>query len=111
MLPAANGRDLNTPVGARRNIAHHYDLSNDLFAAFLDETMTYSSAQFEPGERRDCANLATAQRRKIDRLLDECRVGSGTRLLEIGSGWGELAIRGRSTGRRGGHDHAVPGAA
>ena len=98
VLPAANGRDLNTPGGARSNIAHHYDLSNDLFAAFLDETMTYSSAQFEPGERRDRANLATAQRRKIDRLLDECRVGSGTRLLEIGSGWGELAIRAAQRG-------------
>ena len=79
----------NDRTGARRNIARHYDLSNELFAAFLDESMTYSSALFddftEPFE--------TAQRRKIDRLLDATRVGSSTRVLEIGTGWGELALR------------------
>jgi len=86
-LPA--GEDNNRP-GARRNIARHYDLSNDLFAAFLDETMTYSSALFAAGFDEP---LATAQRRKIDRLLDVAGVGAGTRVLEIGTGWGELAIR------------------
>jgi len=85
----------NDRDGARRNIARHYDLSNDLFAAFLDETMTYSSALFADGAD-EC--LARAQERKIDRLLDATGVGPGSRLLEIGTGWGELALR---AGRRG----------
>ena len=83
----------NTLVGARRNIARHYDLSNDLFALFLDESMTYSSAWFEPGD-----TLEQAQSRKIDRLLDATGVGLGTRLLEIGTGWGALAIRAAQRG-------------
>jgi cyclopropane-fatty-acyl-phospholipid synthase len=80
--------DDNTRRGARRNIARHYDLSNDLFALFLDQSMTYSSAWFEPGD-----TLEDAQARKIDRLLDAANVGAGTRVLEIGTGWGSLAIR------------------
>lgn len=91
-----------TPDGARRNIHHHYDLSNDLFALFLDETMTYSSGLFAAGaDGRPVAAehlLAGAQRRKIDRLLDRAAVGPGTRLLEIGTGWGELAIRAAARG-------------
>ncbi len=100
-------RHRNTRSGSRRNITHHYDLSNELFALFLDPTMTYSSALFESGiagtsphfvagppHRADCPELLErAQVRKIDRLLDEAAVGPGTRLLEIGTGWGELAIR------------------
>lgn len=84
---------------AQRNIAEHYDLSNDLFAEFLDETMTYSSALFEhlPASWDD---LPTAQQRKIDRLLDLAGVGPGTRLLEIGTGWGELCIRAAYRGAR-----------
>jgi cyclopropane-fatty-acyl-phospholipid synthase len=92
-------------AGARQNVRQHYDLSNDLFALFLDETMTYSAALFEsddagapvtassgaPGDA--LSSLAAAQRRKIDRLLDVTGTGPGTRLLEIGTGWGELAIR------------------
>jgi cyclopropane-fatty-acyl-phospholipid synthase len=83
----------NTVEGARRNIHRHYDLSNELFATFLDESLTYSAALFsgEPYGADD--DLADAQRRKVDRLLDVAGVGEGTRLLEIGSGWGELAIR------------------
>ena len=82
---------------ARRDVAAHYDLSNDLFAEFLDETMTYSSALFArlPASWPE---LADAQRRKIDRLLDAAGVGPGTRLLEIGTGWGELAIRAAARG-------------
>jgi cyclopropane-fatty-acyl-phospholipid synthase len=89
--------DKQTREGARRNIGRHYDLSNDLFALFLDETMTYSSAVFDtaadgtPVASADL--LAQAQHRKIDRLLDRAGVGPGCRLLEIGTGWGELAIR------------------
>jgi cyclopropane-fatty-acyl-phospholipid synthase len=78
----------NTPAGARANIHRHYDLSNDLFAAFLDESMTYSAAWFEPGD-----DLHTAQLRKIDAVLDYAEVGPGSRVLEIGTGWGELAVR------------------
>ncbi len=86
----------NDPTGSRRNIARHYDLSNQLFSLFLDETMTYSAAMFEePGE-----TLARAQARKIDRLLDATRVGAGSTVLEIGTGWGELAIRAARRGAR-----------
>ena len=83
----------NTRHGARRNIARHYDLSNELFALFLDESMTYSSAWFEPG-----ATLEAAQLAKIDRLLDATRVGPTTRVIEIGTGWGALAIRAAQRG-------------
>lgn len=87
----------NSRAHARRNIADHYDLSNELFAEFLDETMTYSSALFDtlPASHDD---LATAQRRKIDRLLDAARVGPGSRVLEIGTGWGELCLRAAQRG-------------
>jgi cyclopropane-fatty-acyl-phospholipid synthase len=78
----------NTAENSRSNISRHYDLSNELFEAFLDETMTYSSAWFEPGD-----DLHGAQLRKIDGILDLARVRSGMRVLEIGSGWGALAIR------------------
>ncbi|CAL9316990.1 Tuberculostearic acid methyltransferase UfaA1 [Streptomyces sp. SudanB148_2056] len=87
----------NTPDGSRNNISRHYDLSNDLFAAFLDETLTYSSAVFR-GFPADWSLLAAAQHRKIDRLLDLAEVGEGTRMLEIGTGWGELALRAAARG-------------
>lgn len=89
----------NTPEGSRDNISHHYDLSNELFSLFLDDTLSYSSALFR-GFPADASLLAAAQHRKIDRLLDEARVGPGTRLLEIGTGWGELAIRAAERGAR-----------
>jgi len=89
----------NTVEGARENIHRHYDLSNELFQLFLDESMTYSSALFDSdptiGHPDD---LTAAQHRKIDRLLDVAGVGEGTRLLEIGTGWGELAIRAAERG-------------
>jgi len=83
----------NTKLGARRNIERHYDLSNELFALFLDESMTYSCARFAPGD-----SLEHAQLRKIDELLDAAGVGLGTRLLEIGTGWGALAVRAAQRG-------------
>ena len=86
----------NTPTGARENIHRHYDLSNELFELFLDPTLTYSAAWFEPGD-----DLRTAQLRKIDGILDLARVGPGMRVLEIGSGWGGLAIR--AAAERGAH--------
>lgn len=94
--PRPPAEEDNDPTGSRRNISRHYDLSNDLFASFLDPTMTYSSALFEePGE-----TLEAAQARKIDRLLDAARVGAGSRVLEIGTGWGELALRAARRGAR-----------
>jgi cyclopropane-fatty-acyl-phospholipid synthase len=83
----------NSVEGARRNIHHHYDLSNDLFASFLDESLTYSSAVFSGEPSTSAEPLADAQARKIDRLLDAANIGRGTRVLEIGTGWGELSIR------------------
>jgi cyclopropane-fatty-acyl-phospholipid synthase len=77
----------NTPEGAARNIARHYDLSNELFALFLDDTMTYSCAIFEPGD-----TLETAQRRKYEALAELADVAPGHRVLEIGTGWGGMAI-------------------
>ncbi|MEJ7630362.1 MAG: cyclopropane-fatty-acyl-phospholipid synthase family protein [Nocardioidaceae bacterium] len=87
----------NTPHGARSNISAHYDMSNELFATFLDETMTYSSAWFADPEHEP---LESAQTRKIDGILDYAGVGAGTRVLEIGSGWGSLAIRAAQRGAR-----------
>lgn len=94
--PAAQA---NTPEGSRDNISHHYDLSNDLFALFLDDTLTYSSAVFR-GFPAEQDLLPAAQHRKIDRLLDLAGVGHGTELLEIGTGWGELALRAAARGAR-----------
>lgn len=76
-------------AGARRNIARHYDVSNQLFRLFLDDSLTYSSALFlEPATE----SLEQAQARKIERLLDATAVRRGSQVLEIGTGWGELAI-------------------
>ncbi|NLG55056.1 MAG: class I SAM-dependent methyltransferase [Rhodococcus sp.] len=100
-LPRLPRSQRGTRSGAQANIAHHYDLSNEFFGLFLDRTMTYSSALFAtldtPPRPED---LAQAQIRKIDRLLDEARVTAGTRLLEIGTGWGELAIRAAARGAK-----------
>ncbi len=86
----------NDREGAARNISRHYDLSNELFATFLDETMSYSSALFP----HEGASLAEAQAYKIERLLDAANVGEGSRVLEVGTGWGELALRAARRGAR-----------
>jgi cyclopropane-fatty-acyl-phospholipid synthase len=94
----------NSARNTRRNVAHHYDLSNDLFGLFLDATMSYSAAVFDSDSVTDGphtrleppvpgSDLAEAQARKIEAVLDAAGVGAGTRVLEIGTGWGELAIR------------------
>jgi cyclopropane-fatty-acyl-phospholipid synthase len=99
----------NSRSNTRQNIAHHYDLSNDLFALFLDPSLSYSSALFDTDvlPAGDCSRAAApaegsdlhaGQLRKIDRLLDQCRVGQGSRVLEVGTGWGELAIRAAQRG-------------
>ena len=89
-------RERSSTKNSRTNIEHHYDLSNDLFELFLDRSLSYSSALFPEqllggAARRD--DLEAAQHAKIDRLLDQAHVGEGARVLEIGSGWGELAVR------------------
>lgn len=98
----------STPGAAPRNVQHHYDLPNELFALFLDETMTYSAAIFPTNAAghplADQGQLAAAQRRKIDRLLDLADVGPGTRLLETGTGWGALAV---AAARRGADVHTI----
>jgi len=98
-VPKPPRAERNTTKNTRSNISRHYDLSNELFELFLDETMTYSSALFgASGTVDDGESLDDAQRRKIDRLLDLGRVGEGSRVLEIGTGWGELAIRAAARG-------------
>jgi cyclopropane-fatty-acyl-phospholipid synthase len=75
-------------LAARRNIRHHYDLGNDLFALFLDDTLTYSCAVFESeGE-----SLADAQRRKLRLVCDRLELGPNDHVLEIGCGWGSFAL-------------------
>jgi cyclopropane-fatty-acyl-phospholipid synthase len=78
----------NTLEGAKRNIAAHYDLGNDLFAAFLDERMIYSCAYFETPD----ATLGEAQVAKLDRVCERLRLGPDDHLVEIGTGWGGLAV-------------------
>jgi cyclopropane-fatty-acyl-phospholipid synthase len=77
----------NNPLGARKNIAFHYDLGNDFYAAWLDPGMTYSSAIFAASDEP----LQAAQERKIRALLDRLELKPGQHLLEIGCGWGSLA--------------------
>ncbi|MGQ0590397.1 MAG: class I SAM-dependent methyltransferase [Sphingosinicella sp.] len=75
---------------ARRNIAHHYDLGNDFYGAWLDAGMTYSSAIFAEPISAD-EPLEAAQERKVRLLLDRLALKPGDRLLETGCGWGGLA--------------------
>jgi cyclopropane-fatty-acyl-phospholipid synthase len=89
----------NTRTGARRNIEAHYDLSNEMFALFLDPTMSYSSALFDSlAAPPAVSELEAAQLRKVDAILDAARVRAGSRVLEIGTGWGTLAIRAAQRG-------------
>jgi cyclopropane-fatty-acyl-phospholipid synthase len=78
----------NAPRKARKNIAAHYDLGNDFYSAWLDRTMTYSCARFGSFDE----SLEDAQLRKVRALLDRLELQAGQRLLEIGCGWGTLAI-------------------
>jgi len=77
----------NTRSQARKNISYHYDLGNDFYSLWLDDTMTYSSALFETGQE----SLEAAQKAKYARLVDEIGAEPGEHVLEIGCGWGGFA--------------------
>lgn len=79
----------NTKENALKNIQEHYDLSNELYATFLDPSLTYSAALFSP----EVNDLESAQMAKIDRLTRQLGVKPDDHVLEIGSGWGACAIR------------------
>ncbi len=84
----AHALNRNTRKGSRRNIAAHYDLSNDFFACFLDETMTYSCGFFE----RHDSSLRDASIAKYERLFQKLELQPEDHLVEIGTGWGGCAI-------------------
>lgn len=89
----------NSKAGAKRNIAQHYDLGNDFYAAWLDPTMSYSSALFaEPINHNE--PLEDAQNRKLAAILDRTATGPADRILEIGCGWGSFARVAAAKGRR-----------
>ncbi len=78
----------STPARARRDIAAHYDLSNELFALFLDESMMYSCGVFERADM----TLRQAQVAKLDLICRKLGLNAGDHVLEIGTGWGGFAI-------------------
>jgi cyclopropane-fatty-acyl-phospholipid synthase len=78
----------NSHEGSRRNIAAHYDLGNDFFGLFLDESMMYSCALFEP----QGISLAEASIAKLDRICQLLDLKPSDRVIEIGTGWGGFAI-------------------
>jgi cyclopropane-fatty-acyl-phospholipid synthase len=77
----------NSKRASRRHISAHYDLGNDLFALYLDESMMYSSAVFPNPE----ATLAEAQQNRLERICQALELGPDDHLLEIGTGWGAMA--------------------
>ena len=77
----------NTKRQAKKNISYHYDLGNEFYGLWLDETMTYSSALFDGNQD----NLSAAQTRKYASIYDQIGAGDGAHLLEIGCGWGGFA--------------------
>ncbi len=78
----------NTTAGSRRNIHAHYDIGNDFYRLFLDETLTYSSAVFATPDQ----SLADAQRNKYTVIAERAGLERGMHVLEIGSGWGGFAL-------------------
>jgi len=77
----------NTRAQAKKNISYHYDLGNEFYGKWLDDTMTYSSAKFETGQE----DMAKAQIAKYASMVDEMGVNAGDHVLEIGCGWGGFA--------------------
>jgi len=95
-LPALvrHRRAANTHAGSERNIHAHYDLGNDFYRLFLDpETLAYSCADFTS----PTTSLADAQRQKLDRLCDLLALSPADHLLEIGCGWGGMALHAATT--------------
>jgi cyclopropane-fatty-acyl-phospholipid synthase len=88
LLKAWHSLNRNSLKGSRRNIAAHYDLGNEFFASWLDQRMLYSSALFE----HESQSLDQAQVAKLDRLCQRLNLEPDDHLLEIGTGWGGLAI-------------------
>ncbi|KAF1017002.1 MAG: Tuberculostearic acid methyltransferase UfaA1 [Stenotrophomonas maltophilia] len=78
----------NSREGSRRNIAAHYDLGNDFFALFLSPDLMYSSALYSD----ESDSLDVASRRKLDRICQQLQLQPGDRVVEIGTGWGGLAL-------------------
>jgi cyclopropane-fatty-acyl-phospholipid synthase len=89
-------RRRNTRANSQDNIRAHYDLGNDFFARMLDATMMYSSAVFP----HPTATLEEASRHKLELLCDALALAPGEHLLEIGTGWGELAVHAARRGAR-----------
>lgn len=107
MLQLSRLVDLPIPADQRgavedtqENISAHYDLGNDMFAAFLDPSLSYSSALFDRSRPVAEQDLQEAQLRKVDAALDLANVGAGDDVLEIGTGWGTLAIEAARRGAR-----------
>ena len=88
VLKLWHGFNRNSLKGSKRNIAAHYDLGNDFFAAWLDKRMMYSSALYQ----NDGESLEQAQVNKLDRICRKLELKPGDHLLEIGTGWGGLAV-------------------
>lgn len=87
-LKVLHSLNANTRRGSQKNIAAHYDLGNDFFRLFLDETMMYSSAMFP----REDASLSEASVHKLERICQKLQLSPSDHLLEIGTGWGAMAI-------------------
>ncbi|MGI8399235.1 class I SAM-dependent methyltransferase [Agrobacterium deltaense] len=84
----AHGLNANTRRGSRRNIEAHYDLGNEFYRQWLDPSMLYSSAIFDD----TASTLEAAQLKKLERIVDKLQLSGGENILEIGCGWGALAI-------------------
>lgn len=89
---AAHWLHRNSRAGSRRNISAHYDIGNDFYRLFLDETMMYSCALFE----REDMTLAEAQTAKLDAICRKLALGPQDHVLEIGTGWGGFALHAAS---------------
>jgi len=96
-LPPARPDAELAPSGRRhskerdaRAVRHHYDVSNEFFALFLDESMTYSCANFS---RSDAKTLEEAQEAKLDMVATKLGIKAGERVLDVGCGWGSFSIR------------------
>jgi cyclopropane-fatty-acyl-phospholipid synthase len=87
-LKAVHAMNRNTQEGSKKNISAHYDLSNDFFSLFLDPAMMYSSAVFN----HPAQSLADASFHKLDMICQQLQLTSDDHLMEIGTGWGGMAI-------------------